>query len=642
MDTTLDLPVRLPDEELLVKLTLPLALVCALGLTLGVGCPREPTGTTLPVVTTDDPEAEASLRDARELAEAGELERAEQAYRAFLARYPGDALVPIAKLGLGRILLATTDADEARALFAEVATHDDPRVAERGAFYEGVAMHLMGEHQAALERLEPMVGRTVDPEESALLLTTIAAASERLGDPVGSVVAYDRILGASVPEAERARAQTRLDELIEALDAEQTEVALSELPTEGRAWPIVARRALRNAFDAGRLERVRQLAEALESQRVPLEPELRAMVLRANRTGEANPRAIGAILPLSGRGREIGQRTLQALMLAANLPPRGPTAPDAPRVHFRDDAGDPERAARAVDDLVALHQVIAIVGPLDGRSAEAAAARAQALGVPLLSLAPDARVTRDRPMVFRMMPTAREEAAALVRAAKERGAQRIAAIHPTHAFGTTMARSAREAAEGMGLAWGGEVSYEPGATSFGDAMTALRRLDFDALIVPDTGRTLAVLAPSLAAGGIWGGDPSRAPRNTRPATILLPTVSVDAQLLRTSARYLEGALVSRPYEPTTPGAPLELANEFEDRYGEAPDVFAAAAYDAFHFVEATVDRGALSRDALAGQLGELEHRSAAASGGLVDHRPRTATRIYRIVDAHLQPLTATD
>ena len=98
-----------------------------------------------------------------------------------LEAHPSDPLVPVARLGLGRVLLANGDIERAIALFAQVATSEDERVAEAGRFHQGVSLHLAQRHAEALALLEPLVGRTTDPDESVLLLRTLAAAAQREG-----------------------------------------------------------------------------------------------------------------------------------------------------------------------------------------------------------------------------------------------------------------------------------------------------------------------------------------------------------------------------------------------------------------------------------------------------------------------------
>ncbi|MAT29152.1 MAG: hypothetical protein CMN31_26770 [Sandaracinus sp.] len=627
-------------EEAVMR-ALILALATCAALLAASGCPRGPTEPTLPVVTTDDPEAEAALREAREASEAGDLETADTRYRAFLERYPGDPLVPVAKLGLGRVLLAAGDPGAARGLFAEVATHEDARLAERGRFYEGVALQLLGESEAAIERLRPLVGRTVDPEETALLLRTLGAAAEQLERRAEAVEVYDRLAAASVDAAARDEARARLDALIAELERDELDALLESLPRDGVAWPAVGRRALRAAFEAGELGRVRTIAEALSEARVPLERELQSMALRAQRTGRTDLGAIGAILPLSGRGREVGQNALQGLMLGAGLPLDGPPDGDTPRVFFRDGAGDPERAAQAVDDLVTLHQVVAILGPIDGRSARAAARRAEELGVPLLTLTPDPRIVDEGPMVFRLFPAPSDEARELVAEARRRGVTRIAALVPEHGYGATMREAFRVATEEAGLEWAGAAGYAADATSFREPLEELKRLRFDGLVLPDHARKLVLLAPALAAADLWSHDgEAPVPDGARPVRLLIPSVGLDGQLVRSAGRYLQGALFSQPFHgPSATGPGRRFADAFRDRYERPADVFAAAAFDGFRLVRGVVDAGAQSRAEVAERLQQSAgaETASAVRGFRPDRQPYRGTRVLELRGPMLSP-----
>ncbi|MCA9612674.1 MAG: ABC transporter substrate-binding protein [Myxococcales bacterium] len=604
---------------------LSLALVLgALGLAVAAaGCPRDTEGGTLPLLTTEDPVAEQALRDAEQAVTEGDLTNGEERYRAFLRDHAADPLVAVAKLDLGRLLLATSRPAEARPLFQEVATHDDPRLAERARLHEGVAAQLVGDSAEALALLSPLVDRTVDPEETQLLLRTLAAARLSTGDRAGAVEALDALLRQRLDETVRDETRQELQALTEQLTAEEANELATRLEHGGEAWPIVARRAMREAFTAGQLARVRELGGQLRAERVPLDAELQSMALRAERTGRVDPNAIGAILPLSGRGREVGQLALQALMLAAGQPADGPRV-GGPRLFFRDTAGDPETAARAVDDLVTLHQVVAIVGPFDSRAATVAARRAEELGVPLFTLTPDARVVEAGSFVFRAAPTPAEEAEALLRHAKRHGAQSIAVLAPEHAYGQAMAEAARNLAEREGLTVAGVVLYPAGATSFREPLEQLRALRFDALLVPDHARAVSLVAPSLAAAGI-GTD--------RPLRLLLPSVGYDAGLARSTGRYLQGAWISRPFHPdAADGEARRFREAFVARYRREPDLLAALARDVFELVRRSAEglpEAEASRQIVRTRMAEANAPTATSLSGFSAARgPRQATAVY--------------
>jgi len=613
-------------------------IVVALALLTAGGCPRgggELDVETLPLVTTDDPRAEAELRAAREAAEAGRAADAAQRYQRFLERFPNDPLAPIAELGLGQILLAQGDYPAARARFARVTGASDAATAERGRFYEGVTLQLAGEPHEALARLRPLLGRTVDPEETALLLRSVATASAQVGERLPAVDALDALLREPIADDAREAARTQLESLVtSALTAEEAQRAESTLPHGGAAWPLIARRALREAFTAGDMERVRTLGAALAAAGATLDEELSSMLLRAARPAEVAPGVVGAILPLSGRGREVGQRALRGLMLAAGTPATGPGVPGAPQLVFRDSGGDPARATAAVDELVQLHRVIAIIGPVGTEETAAAAVRAQALGVPLLTLAAAGDAPARNAMVFRAFATPDAELSALVSRARGRGARRFAVIGPTSGFGDAMRAAYARAVSAAGGELVASPAYAPGATSFGREASALRAAAPDAVLVADAARTLALIAPALAAAGLWCQPPGTTPpRDGRAITLLATGIGFDPSLTRSSSRHLQGAVFSVPFHAATAtGAARAFAERFTaQQLGGEPDAFAAFAYDAYRIVRSTVDAGARTRPDLAMRLAGLRADTASALGGFTATRePQRATRLLEL------------
>ncbi len=640
-----------------VPRTATLWLVALLG-AVSVGCPRGggPAGVhTTPALTTDDADAEADLRAADRAADEGRARDAETLYRAFLVTHPDDATAPLAALGLGRLLLASGDVEGALESLARAAACADEVVVERAGLYRCVALHLGGRHAEAIAALSPLVGRQVDAAEERLLLRTLSAAFLAVGDPVAALGALDSVValverargssGTGTPtdteaasaEADAAEARARITALADhELSVEQLAVAFDRLDRDGAAWARVALRALRAAHEAGDVARVRAIAEALHARHVELGDELASLVLRADRIATADPRAIGAILPLSGRGRDVGQRALRGLMLAAGTPTAGAPAADAPQLVFRDDGGDPARAVAAVEELISTHRVIAIVGPLDGPSAVAAARRAQQLGVPLIALSPSADLESVGPLAFQLFPTAEGEVRQLVRAARARGARRFAALHPQNGYGETLRALLERVAREEGAEVAAAVGYPPGTTNLGPMVARLSAGGADAVLLPDSARALALVAPALAAAGLWstlpvGGGPVRG----RAVTFLVPSVGFDAGLARSAGRYLQGALFSVPFHaPTSEGAGRAFTDGYLARFAAEPDVFSAYAYDAFRLVRQSVVSGATSRDEVARWLtADHEAATAGASAGLsTARRARAATRLLELRD----------
>jgi ABC-type branched-subunit amino acid transport system substrate-binding protein len=591
-------------------------------LAVGPGCPAHQAAALPPLERTAsaEPQAEADFRAALEAREHNELDEAHQRFKAFLEVWPHDPLVPFARLELGTIDLARGKYPEARKWFEGVTGTEDRALAERGHLYAAVAAQRMGEHQTALGVLRPLVGRTIDPRESRLVLDTIALAEEALGDDLKALESRDRELTVQQSEPERREVEARVQVLVDGLDPTlELPRAYEVLPRDGFAWPLVGRRLLTESHQRGERERVQAVAADLDRQGVPLDEGLRALVLRAERSSDADPGVIGAILPLSGRGREVGEAALHGLMLASSSTGKGP------RLIYRDDMGDPARAKEALEDLVSLHRVIAVIGPVATASAQAVAARARELSLPMISLSPDPTVSEAPGSVFRLLSEPREEALSLVRHALAQSARRFVVMVPEGPFGAAMQSAFEVAISARGGALVQTVSYPATATSFVKEAESVAKLAFDALVIADAPNRVALIAPALASHGLWSSPEGRG-NSERSVLFLVPSFGYDPSLARTSRRYLQRAVFSVPFDAARAGA---FVDAYRSAYQSDPNLFAASAHDAYRMLEAGLATGARTREALAKALASVRLPSpVGASDGFGENRgPRRAARL---------------
>jgi ABC-type branched-subunit amino acid transport system substrate-binding protein/predicted negative regulator of RcsB-dependent stress response len=534
----------------------------------------------------------------------GRASLAEKQLREFLHAHPEDRLIPIAQLELGRLLLAKHQDGEALALFSSVTEHPEPAVAEQGRFYTGVATERLGRHAEAIETLEPMLGRTIEAEQTNLLLDTLADAYVATQKYAAAVRVLSLRLQDEQPDAQRRKLRERMFELIDqkAGPADIRQL-LSELDHKSPAYRQTAVRAVRDAEAARDTDRVRELVELLRAEQIPLDEELTAIALRSQTDGGANPNAVGAILSLSGRARRVGELALRGLMQAAGLPPQGPAAPDAPSVVFRDDAGEPTRALQAVEELANVHRVIAIIGPMDAQLAAIAGRRAQELSVPLIALTPAGDIPSAGGYVFRYFPTPAAEARALATAASKRGAQSFAALYPNNAYGQAMLQAFTREASSAGIRQAAALAYAPSSTSFGNEASELAKRSFDVLFIPDSAQQVALIAPALAAAGLWSSQAGESVPHGRAIGLLVPSVGFHPSLPRLAGRYLQGANFAVPFNPQAPDGPThDFVQRFTQAFGSEPDAFAAFAHDAYRLVRSGVEAGALTREALVEQL----------------------------------------
>ncbi len=244
---------------------------------------------------------------------------------------------------------------------------------------------------------------------------------------------------------------------------------------------------------------------------------------------------IGLVLPFEGDAAAWAEDVVTGLKLGLGEEAYGV------EILRRDDRGDPTRAAEFVYELTTDQGVSAIVGPLMTACGLAAAERAQALGVPLITpTATHDAITADRPWVFRTCFTDRQQGVMLARYARSRlGLERVAIIKDisneyslglSEAFASEFLRR-----------WGDvavELTYRSGAVSPERLAASLKDVEFDAVYIPgyveDAAQVIATvltLVPddtvTFLGGDGWNGDDLREAADQWPSRLFYTSHYVD-------------------------------------------------------------------------------------------------------------------
>jgi ABC-type branched-subunit amino acid transport system substrate-binding protein/predicted negative regulator of RcsB-dependent stress response len=176
--------------------------------------------------------------------------------------------------------------------------------------------------------------------------------------------------------------------------------------------------------------------------------------------GEA--RSIGVLLPLSGRFSDFGSRVLNAITLALKLfDPNG--------VEFKlevEDTGDSaEQTIRALNRLANERKVAVTIGPLLSKGIEQVTARAETLGMPLVTLSQQHGVKGEYVISAGLTPELQAREVAKV-AIEKLGLKNFAIVHPKDKFGEQYSQSFWDAVQSLGGKIVGVESYTPGETDF--------------------------------------------------------------------------------------------------------------------------------------------------------------------------------
>ncbi len=203
--------------------------------------------------------------------------------------------------------------------------------------------------------------------------------------------------------------------------------------------------------------------EEIEKARLLME-ELKSLSL-------VNRFSIGCVLPLTGVYSSFGNRALTGIELALHrFNAQSHVTPI--QLLIRDSKGDCDEAAKAVESLTLIDGVIGIIGPMV--TAEFAAAKAQALKVPIMTLTQKPDVTKIGDYVFRNFLTASLQVKSLVNyAVQDLGLEKFAILYPDEAYGLSLMHRfwdelIRQGAEVVGI-----ESYTLEETDFSDPVRKL-------------------------------------------------------------------------------------------------------------------------------------------------------------------------
>ncbi|MCC6996065.1 MAG: penicillin-binding protein activator [Deltaproteobacteria bacterium] len=589
-------------------------VVMLLGL---AGCPKPgagPAGFVIP--KSEDPAAQRRFAAARAKFEDGDFSAAGKDMEAFIKAFPHDPLAQTARLFAGRAAYELGDWKTAELHLAPLASPGDglPRKAR---YFLGLTLVERGEWVRAQQLLAPIAAAPDGDggEELGALAAALAEASYQRGEvaaALGWLGRWHQAADAGPSAAEKVHILARAQELTGKLTDAEVGPAYRALPRGGAVAAVVAVRLSAVLSAAGDGEgAARVLAETAAAREAAGLGAVGGAAPAA--AGPGDPRVIGVLFGQTGATRQVGERALRGLGLALGLNSGAGQAARSGYLVVARDPGSEATAAAAVDALVA-EGAIAIVGPIDKKQAAAAARRASELGVPILPLTGFAAdVPAELPGVFRVVVSAEARARALaVRAAAE-GIKRVAVIAPDNAYGKKVGEAFVVEARARGLEVGAVEAYAKDATSFGKAISAVKKAGFDALFVPDTARRLELITPALAAADLWPLPEGGKPVKGRRILLLSTAEGLSPDLLRAAGRYVQGALLAPGFYPDESEPALaDYVRRYRGSFGEEPSLFDASAYDAALALRRVIESGGRDRSALA--LGLLRPGAPGATG----------------------------
>jgi branched-chain amino acid transport system substrate-binding protein len=589
-----------------------------------VACPGRQTRRTLvpDVPTTGSAEARSRFQDARakflrDGRDTGEFERIVQ-------DFPEDPIVPWAELYAGIAdVKARKFGDAVKRLTEVQEARADPGLTARARLYLGIAKNYAGDPAGALVLLRSGEPAIEDDADRTEYLAALAYATAAAGDPpIRSLAIFDELYRRVTP-TERAALIARIEEVVAAADPGLVRRAFDELPDrKGPSFAIVASRLVVIAGQSGHAQEAQRMRDIAEPARVALglPRSVGAELAAAGPVG-----TLGAVLPLGGKSSRVGEAAALGIGLAAGVGDGKAVAPVEVRA-----AGDAGAIGLVIEDL-ARAGVIAIIGPTDKDAVDAAGPRAEALGVPLLSLSGRAEKLATWRTVYHLVHSGEARSRALAQRALGRGVRKFAVLAPESGFGKALSAAfADEVGRGGGTIVA-TVTYKADTKSFAQVVGKLPA-GWDALFVPEDAATLALIAPALDAAGLKPRPVgTKKLRNGRPIVLLSTAENLTAAFATDAGRHAEGALLAPGFYPDDQDPVSKVfVDRFIAAYGRAPGFIEAYAYDAAQLAAAA---GGGGRAGLAGALPRVQ--MAGLTGTIrfdAEHRRADPGVIYTVVE----------
>lgn len=347
---------------------------------------------------------------------------------------------------------------------------------------------------------------------------------------------------------------------------------------------------------------------------------------------KVDPLTIGVVLPLTGRHSRFADKTLRGIQLALGVfgEPNSPY-----KLAVIDSEGNPDIAKRGVERLVLEDHVIAIIGSLLSRTADAVSRTAHEFGIPSIALSQKAGVTETGDSVFRNSLTSEMQIKHLVQfAMNEMGMKKFAILFPNDQYGVEYANLFWDHV----LTRGGQITasqaYKPKETDFKNSIRrlvgtfyiddrleeykyrlkewqkqntrfSLRHdppedllppiIDFDAIFIPDGTKALGQIAPMLQYNDVnnvyllgtnlWNSKSviSRS-SNMSSQVVFVDTFTSSAEAFQNSSFY----------------------QHFQQTFASTPGHFETQAYDSARLLREIIESGARDRQDIIHRLQSMK------------------------------------
>ncbi len=532
------------------------------------------------------PQAVLSLDGARDLYNAGDDAAALSELRSYILNYPDSPKSAAAHTLIARILLVDGHADDAIFYLQRIPVEQQNNTSKLLLL---AALQEQQQLATADQILSDLQAQMFSVADRQLFYRCKATSLVYHQQPLQALVILRKVLSAGGQFGDKSSTAVfaQIQTILQQLTPDQLAEAGFMLATTELNDAIVLYRA-ELAFSDGNIAVAQQLAESLIVSAQSGTARIKAASMLDKIYGQHwYRRAVGVVLPLSGRFAPFGKLIRQGIELAASQ-----HVDSSVEFIFLDSRADPQHGEMMVRNLIDGYRVMAVIGPLTGAVAQQVTSLASSAQVPLITLSHRAGLPEHGAYIFRNCLTVEQQVAALADYAIEvLGLNTYAILYPDNGGGVEFADKFSVAIEQRG----GDIEHrlqfadkgtdfrrqllllkgeDPDAPELSDAEKKLLEdeeelpLDFEAVFVPAYADTIAMLAPQLAYYGI------------KDVQLLGINGWNSPKLLQQAGRYTKGAVFADGFFVDSDDAVVvSFVDAYQEKFTDKPSILEAQAYD---------------------------------------------------------------
>lgn len=316
----------------------------------------------------------------------------------------------------------------------------------------------------------------------------------------------------------------------------------------------------------------------------------KADTTKTNTVVEKTPIKIGAVLSVTGANAPLGDPEKKVLeMEVEKLNTSGGVNGAKIDLIIEDDESDAAKAVAALNKLIKVDKVTAIIGGTGTTPTMAMKPISAKEKIPQIALVAGNQVTKgDYKWMFR---TAHNETFVFEKAidyfSKTLKVKKLAILHDSNAYGQGGADTIKAIAPGKGMTIVATEKYDSTATDVTTQLTTIKAANPDCLI-------------------IWGTNPvpAVAVKNMKQLGMNIPVLGsqgiANAKFIELAGDAANGVVFPAGYILVPSAVPANspqksvidtFVKEYKAKYGAAPNSFAGHAWDAFHILMKAIEKG---------------------------------------------------